>query len=101
MSVQPAIDAGQLRRNQMKLALAVGDSRHYVVHEIMPRHFVQTAARSGIPASVVQGIFNELLEAEQRAVNQAMDQLPGGFPEKLARSIVNGLRARLRLLERS
>jgi len=101
MSVQPAVDAGQLRRNQMKLALAVGDSRHYVVHEIMPRHFVQTAARSGIPASVVQGIFNELLEAEQRAVNQAMDQLPGGFPEKLARSIVNGLHARLRLLERS
>jgi serine/threonine-protein kinase HipA len=101
MSVQPAVDAGQLRRNQMKLALAVGDNRHSVVHEIMPRHFVQTAARSGIPAAVVQGIFNELLEAEQRAVNQAMDQLPAGFPEKLARSIVNGLRARLRLLERS
>jgi serine/threonine-protein kinase HipA len=101
MSVQPAVDAGQLRRNQMKLALAVGDNRHSVVHEIMPRHFVQTAARSGIPAAVVQGIFNELLEAEQRAVNQAMDQLPARFPEKLARSIVNGLRARLRLLERS
>ena len=52
MSVQPAVDAGQLRRNQMKVALAVGDSRHYVIQEIMPRHFVQTAAKSGIPASV-------------------------------------------------
>ena len=101
MSVQPAVDASQLRRNQMKLALAVGDNRHYVVLEIMPRHFQQTAARSGIPGSVVQGIFSELLEAEQQAVHKAMEQLPAGFPEKLARSIVNGLRARLRLVERS
>ncbi|MGH7824236.1 MAG: HipA domain-containing protein [Candidatus Binatia bacterium] len=41
MSVQPALDGSQLRRNKMKLAL-----------EIMPRHFLQTAAKSGIPASV-------------------------------------------------
>ena len=34
MSVQSAFDARQLRTNQMKLALAVGDKRHYVVHEI-------------------------------------------------------------------
>lgn len=101
MSVQPAVDASQVRRNQMKLALAVGENRHYVVHEIMPRHFQQTATRSGIPASVVQGIFSELREAEQSAVSKAMDELPAGFPEKLARSIVNGLRARLRLVERS
>jgi hypothetical protein len=33
----------------MKRALAVGDSRHYVVYKITPRHFVQTAAKSGIP----------------------------------------------------
>ncbi|HEY3165768.1 MAG TPA: type II toxin-antitoxin system HipA family toxin, partial [Candidatus Binatia bacterium] len=101
MSVQPAVDASQVRRNQMKLALAVGENRNYVVHEIMPRHFQQTATRSGIPASVVQGIFSELREAEQSAVSKAMDELPAGFPEKLARSIVNGLRARLRLVERS
>ncbi|MGH7810153.1 MAG: HipA domain-containing protein, partial [Candidatus Binatia bacterium] len=99
MSVQPALDASQLRRNKMRLALAVGGNRHYVIHEIMPRHFLQTAARNGIPASVVQGIFNELLETEQQAVRKAMDELPAGFPEKLARSIVNGLRARLRLVK--
>ena len=64
----------------------------------MPRHFLQTAARNGIPASVVKGIFNELLETEQRAVRKALDELPAGFPDKLARSIVNGLRAHLRLV---
>jgi serine/threonine-protein kinase HipA len=101
MSVQPAFDARQLRRNQMKLALAVGDNRHYVVHEIMPRHFVQTAAKSGIPESLVQRIFDEVLEAEQPAVSKVMKDLPAGFPQNLSESIVGGLRSRLRLLDRA
>ena len=84
----------------MKLALAVGDSRHYGVHEIMPRHFLQTATKSGIPASVVQSILDELLESAQTAVSKVMEDLPAGFPEGLARSIVGGLRSRLRLVER-
>jgi serine/threonine-protein kinase HipA len=101
MSVQPALDASQLRRNKMKLALAVGDSRHYVVHEIMPRHFLQTAAKCGIRAPVVQGILDELLSAERAAVNKVMEELPAGFPGKLAQSIVGGLRSRMRLIERA
>jgi serine/threonine-protein kinase HipA len=101
MSVQPAFDAGQLRRNNMKLALAVGDNRHYVVYEIMPRHFVQTAAKSGIPASLVQTIFDELLEVEQTAVSKVMNDLPAGFPQELAESIVGGMRARLRAVDGS
>ena len=71
MSVQPAFDAGQLRRNQMKFALSVGDNRHYVVYEIMPRHFVQTAAKSGVPASLVQSIFDELLENRRGRYKQS------------------------------
>jgi serine/threonine-protein kinase HipA len=101
MSVQPAFDAGQLRRNNMKLALAVGDNRHYVVYEIMPRHFVQTAAKSGIPASLVQTIFDELLEVEQTVVSKVMNDLPAGFPQELAESIVGGMRARLRAVDGS
>ncbi len=99
MSVQPAFDAGQLRRNQMKFALSVGDNRHYVVYEIMPRHFVQTAAKSGVPASLVQSIFDELLENQEAVINKVMKELPTGFPQELADSIIGGLRARLRLVE--
>jgi serine/threonine-protein kinase HipA len=101
MSVQPAFDARQLRRNQMKLALAVGDNRHYVVHEIMPRHFVQTAAKSGIPESLVQSVFEEVLEADEAAMDKVMKDLPAGFPQELTESIVGGLRSRLRLLDRA
>ena len=99
MSVQPAVDAGQLRRNQMKFALTVGNNRHYVIHEIMPRHFVQTAAKNGIPAPVVQTIFDELLQSEEAAITKVMSDLPAGFPRELATSIISGLRARLQLLD--
>ncbi len=99
MSVQPAFDAGQLRKNQMKFAMAVGDNRHYIVYEIMPRHFVETAAKSGVPSAFVQSIFDELVESADVVINQVMKDLPGGFPQELAESIVGGLRARLRLID--
>ena len=101
MSTQPAADTGQLRRNQMKFALAVGDNRHYVVNEILPRHFVQTAAKNGLSASFVQTTFDEILEVEMAAVEKVLNKLPAGYPEELATSIVNGLHARARLMERS
>lgn len=101
MSLQPARDRGELRRNKMKLALAVGDSRHYVVDEIVPRHFVQTAAGSGIPEPVVRELFDELLEAEGRALRQVLDALPSDFPQEDVESTVQGLRRRLRLVDRA
>lgn len=99
MSAQPARDAHQLRKNKMKLALAVGDKRHYVIDSIMPRHFVQTARRNGVPEPVIAGIFEELLEQEGPAITQVMDDLPPAFPAALVQSIIGGLRQRLRLLE--
>lgn len=32
---------------QTRMAMSLGDNRHYVVSSIMPRHFEQTAARCG------------------------------------------------------
>jgi serine/threonine-protein kinase HipA len=99
MSVQPAFDAGQLRKNQMKFAMAVGDKRHYLVYEIMPRHFVETAVKSGVPSAFVQSIFDELVGSADAVINQVMKDLPAGFPRELAESIVGGLRTRLRLAD--
>lgn len=101
MSAQPAVDAGQLQKNKMKLAVAIGDSRHYVIDMIAPRHFMQTAAKSGIPAAVVSGIFTELAETAEKAIDDTLASLPGEFPIDLAESIVGGMRSRLRLVDRS
>jgi serine/threonine-protein kinase HipA len=99
MSVQPAFDARQLRKNQMKFAMAVGDNRHYIVSEIMPRHFVETAAKSGVPSAFVQSIFDELVGSTNVVIDRVMNVLPAGFPQELADSIVGRLRARLRLID--
>ena len=99
MSAQPSVDAGQLRENAFRLALAVGDNRHYVIDTILPRHFAQTAAREGFPALAIDEICRELSEEAESAMETVLDSLPRQFPADLADSVANGLRRRLRLIE--
>lgn len=96
MSLQPALDAGQLRKNRFRFALAAGNNRHYRIDQITPRHFIETATKSGIPAHTTQDILDELRDTEARAISQALTDLPRGFPEDLASSLTSGLRSRLR-----
>ncbi|MSP88603.1 MAG: type II toxin-antitoxin system HipA family toxin [Alphaproteobacteria bacterium] len=98
ISAQPAIDRGEIRRTRIKLATAIGDNRHYAVDDIVPRHFMQMAARCGIPASVIRGMFGEFLEIEEAAVSNVTADLPADFPMELARSVIDGLRRRLGLM---
>jgi serine/threonine-protein kinase HipA len=98
MSAQPARDAGQLQKNKMKLALAVGDNRRYVVDEIVPRHFMQTAARSGTAAAAVKEICAKLSHSADAAIDNTLAALPADFPKALTHSVTSGLRARLRTM---
>jgi serine/threonine-protein kinase HipA len=97
MSAQPNVDVGEIRHNAMKLAMAVGDNRHYVIDSIMPRHFLQTAASSGVSASLVQGILDEIENDTDRAIDATVNDLTPGFPERIVSSIIEGMRRRLRL----
>ena len=99
MSAQPFVDAGHLSENRFKLALAVGDNRHYVINTILPRHFAQTAAREGIPALVINDICRELAEGAEPAIETVLDSLPQQFPAELTDSVIDGIRGRLRLIE--
>jgi len=99
MSVQPNLDAGELRYNQMKLAMAVGDNRHYVIRTIMPRHFEQTARQGGVAALRVENIFRSFLETIPSGIKKTLSGLPKGFPEQMAASISNGMRQRLKKIE--
>jgi serine/threonine-protein kinase HipA len=99
MSAQPNIDAGQIRLNKMKLAMAVGSKRHYGVNAITPRHFQQTAADCGIPSATVQEIFGEILHAAPKALKDTLAKLPKGFPAQIAESVTKGVTNRLKLLE--
>lgn len=99
ISAQPSADAGQIRRNQMKLAMSVGDRRHYVVDGIAARHFLQTAARAGVGASVVQRVVGELHAVGAEATETVVSSLPKGFPGEIAASVIDGFRSRLRRLD--
>jgi serine/threonine-protein kinase HipA len=101
MSAQPNVDAGEIRHNAMKLAMAVGDNRHYGINEIVPRHFLQTAASCGVPASLVQGILDEIENDADRAIDAAVNGLPPGFPERIVSSVIEGVRRRLQLFARA
>lgn len=48
VSAQPSLDAGQIRRNKLKMAMAVGNKRHYTMESILRRHFVQSAEKGGL-----------------------------------------------------
>lgn len=95
MSTQHLFEIGQLRRNQMKHAMAVGDNRHYQLHEIMPRHFLQSAASAGMPATAIQSILEQLGDHMPAAIDSVGNALPNDFPEDLREAICNGALARL------
>ena len=46
LTAQPSLANRQIERKQMKLAMFVGDNRHYRLDEIKGRHFVQTSERA-------------------------------------------------------
>jgi len=95
MSTQHLLDFGQLRHNQMKLAMAAGTSRHYHLHRIMPRHFVESATAAGMPAEVVEEVLDELAEDTPRAIDTVCNALPDGFPEAIRAAITGGAMQRL------
>jgi serine/threonine-protein kinase HipA len=99
VSAQPNVDAGQIRYNRFRMALSVGDNRHYAVNTVASRHFVKTARRAGVGEEVVASIFDELQASAAKAIEQTLGTLPEGFPNGIAASIQSGMVKRLRALE--
>jgi len=99
LTAQPSLATRQIERKQMKLAMFVGDSRHYRMDEIKGRHFVQTAERAGLPGSLAKEALAEIAQAANATIAAVEEHLPRGFPEYIHNSVKAGLTARLRLIE--
>ena len=95
MSAQPYFATGQITRNKVKLALSVSKRRHYTINTIVPRHFIETAEDSGMPARNVQTLLEELLVQTPDAIDSVLKNLPPDFPEEMAGSISEGMMHRL------
>ena len=99
LSAQPSLDANQVARKKFKLAMSVGTNRHYLLYDIVPRHFRQTVDQAGIGASLLHGIFEDLAAHATARTQSVMDGLPPAFPQAMAASIADGLQNRLRQVE--
>ena len=95
VSVQPALADGQLRPDEVGMALAVGADRVTEVHRITPEHFVETGEAAGIPASVTRSVLADLVEIRDPAFARIRDQLPEDFPPEIREPIFDAAAARL------
>ena len=84
MSAQPNVDAHQIERKQFRLAMPVGDSRRSILDTVMPRHFVHSAGRAGMPAATVAQILREIRENAPTSINSVVQQLPSDFPDDMS-----------------
>ena len=81
----------------MKLAMFVGDKRHYAMEYIHGRHFVQTAERAGFPSTIAREALAEVAQETNSALRAIEGQIPPGFPEELHESVRSGLLSRAKI----
>ncbi len=78
--------------------MSVGN-QHYAVEYILPRHFVQTAERAGLPGAFAANALKEIAERAPAAMAALGEQLPPDFPEALHASVQKGFLARVAKIE--
>ncbi len=100
ISAQPSLAARQIRRNKMKMAMAVGDKRHYAMEAIAGRHFIQSAIKAGLGRPIALAVIGDVLETGPKALERVLARLPKGFPGAVAGPIAEGVRSRLKQLGR-
>lgn len=93
MSAHPALASGDLRPQELRMAMAVtGKNRHYDWHRMRRRHFVATAKRSGIPAARAQELIDELVRRAPAAVEAvASDPQSGSADARIRDSVLEGV----------
>lgn len=95
MSILPAMgDApSQLRWHKAKLAMALcGKNRHYLLKDIQRRHFNATARKAGY-GPTAEPLIEGILARVPGAVAEVESRLPPGFPQRVADTVLAGLRA--------
>jgi len=98
LTAQPSLDARQIERKQMKLAMSVGNSNHYRIDEIQTRHFFQTGRAAGISPSLVRKAVEDIASRMESSLTSLESELPADFPPALHESVSIGVERRMRVL---
>ena len=87
LTAQPSLDTRQIERKQMRLAMSVGDNRHFRIDQILGRHFVQTSERAGLPKTLIQSAICEIADTAGTAIEKIETYLPNDYPEAIHTSV--------------
>lgn len=99
LTAQPSLDARQMERKQMKLAMSVGTNNHYRIDEIQTRHFLQTGEAAGLSPSLVGNAVEVIASRMEGALASLEGELPADFPLGLHESVSAGVQRRMRVLQ--
>lgn len=67
LTVQPSIDAREVRLNQFKLAMAIGARPRYRIRDIHGRHFVETGRAIGLSRQAIDQAFEDIHQTFETA----------------------------------
>lgn len=89
----------ELSPHKVKLAMAVGEHRHYRLKEICPRHFYQTGQAAGLRERDLDDIFSGLLARLDGAIAEVEALADGvGAKKSTSAKIFDGVRKRAALI---
>ncbi len=94
LTAQPALNARQIERRQMRMAMSAGNNNHYRFEDIHGRHFVQSAIQGGYSKARASRLIEEVGETAPEALEKAAKALPPGFPGEIVEAVTQGLMAR-------
>ncbi|MEN8179092.1 MAG: type II toxin-antitoxin system HipA family toxin [Pseudomonadota bacterium] len=98
--VMSAAPYPELSSHKIKLAMAVGSSRHYRIKEIQPRHFYQTGQRAGLRTQDMDDIFSDLVAKVDDALVKVGEKARlAGIPESTSEPILEGVKIRKGMIE--
>lgn len=95
LSAHPVIGhgAGKVAPQKAKLAMAVrGQSNHYLIERIQPRHWLAQARSSGLTEAWADELLNELADNTGEILQKIEGELPPDFPADVAETIFHGIR---------
>jgi len=98
--VMSAAPYSELPAQKVKLAMSIGNNRHYRVREIQPRHFYQTGQKAGLYEEDIRELLGDVTAKIDAALTNAGNAAQkAGMPEKTASAIIEGIQSRTAILK--
>jgi len=98
LTAQPSFDANNIRHRAYRLAMSLGDNRHYKILEIRARHFRQTAKEAGLSPALTEQAFTDIENLAEAALENVTASLPVDFPSAIHESVKASVLDRLHQL---